>query len=576
MKKALIFMLFCLVIAAQAAPMIGRVKIHSHDEIARLSQLGFSIYSDEVKGWVDLALQDEDLLRLQQLGYSVENLTPLPQTANTDIDPEYHTYEELTAELHTLAAQYPTLCKLDSIGRATQFPRAMWSVKLSDNVQTEEDELAALFVGTHHASEVMGMETLLYMINYFLTNYGVNTQITNWMNNYEIFFIPLVNPDGHYAVTSGIDLYWRKNARDIDNDSVYYEFQGGTWWTDDHEGIDPNRNYDWYWNLGGSSDPWAYDYRGTGPLSEGEIQAVTTLGRQQRVVCGFSFHSYGEVVIAPWTFQGQPAPDQDVLNSIATGLANSLIKDNGQHFTWYADEGRQGYCPNWFYGYAGAIFYDVEFNPYPVFIPPGSQLQERCQRYMQGPMYMIGRMAGPGITGHVTNANTGQPLFARVEIQGRISSQVRPRYTEPQYGRFTRLLNNGAYTVFATKAGYHTARIQNVVVNNTLTQLDIQLTPTDQIVDESMAVDLEPGCGFSVLRSSGGTVDFELDLLQAERISLKIYDLLGREVATVFDGYREEGKQSVTFSASQFSSGVYFARLSGESLNVARKFVVVR
>ncbi|GEM_PF-5600970 len=45
-------------------------------------------------------------------------------------------------------------------------------------------------------------------------------------------------------------------------------------------------------------------------------------------------------------------------------------------------------------------------------------------------------------------------------------------------------------------------------------------------------------------------------------VSLKIYDLLGREVATLVEGELSAGEHSVVFSAKDLSSGVYFYRLS--------------
>ena len=45
-----------------------------------------------------------------------------------------------------------------------------------------------------------------------------------------------------------------------------------------------------------------------------------------------------------------------------------------------------------------------------------------------------------------------------------------------------------------------------------------------------------------------------------ERVSLKVFDLLGREVATLVDDIREPGWHSVTWQADAFPTGVYFYR----------------
>ena len=46
------------------------------------------------------------------------------------------------------------------------------------------------------------------------------------------------------------------------------------------------------------------------------------------------------------------------------------------------------------------------------------------------------------------------------------------------------------------------------------------------------------------------------------RVTLKVFDLLGREIATLVDGRVQAGSHSVTWNAASFVSGVYFARLS--------------
>lgn len=43
--------------------------------------------------------------------------------------------------------------------------------------------------------------------------------------------------------------------------------------------------------------------------------------------------------------------------------------------------------------------------------------------------------------------------------------------------------------------------------------------------------------------------------------SLRVYDLLGREVATLFDGVRQPGNYGATFDGKELASGVYFVRL---------------
>ncbi len=61
-----------------------------------------------------------------------------------------------------------------------------------------------------------------------------------------------------------------------------------------------------------------------------------------------------------------------------------------------------------------------------------------------------------------------------------------------------------------------------------------------------------------------------------EWITLKVFDLLGNEVATLVNGQREGGKYSVGFDASSLASGVYFYRLQAADLVRTKHLVVVK
>ncbi len=56
------------------------------------------------------------------------------------------------------------------------------------------------------------------------------------------------------------------------------------------------------------------------------------------------------------------------------------------------------------------------------------------------------------------------------------------------------------------------------------------------------------------------TTTIQFSLPQAGDVTLKIYNLLGEEVKTLVDEYKEIGKHSVQFNASQLASGIYFYR----------------
>ncbi|MFN0157029.1 MAG: T9SS type A sorting domain-containing protein [Bacteroidota bacterium] len=66
------------------------------------------------------------------------------------------------------------------------------------------------------------------------------------------------------------------------------------------------------------------------------------------------------------------------------------------------------------------------------------------------------------------------------------------------------------------------------------------------------------------------------DLPEANRVAIIVYDVLGKEVATVANGYFETGYHSANFDAASLASGVYLYRLTAGSHIEIRKMVVMR
>jgi hypothetical protein len=76
------------------------------------------------------------------------------------------------------------------------------------------------------------------------------------------------------------------------------------------------------------------------------------------------------------------------------------------------------------------------------------------------------------------------------------------------------------------------------------------------------------------------TTTIRYELPQAAHVTLKIYNVLGQEVATLVDGLQDAGYRSIVWNAANVSSGVYFYRITAvagtTTFTDVRKMLVVK
>jgi hypothetical protein len=57
---------------------------------------------------------------------------------------------------------------------------------------------------------------------------------------------------------------------------------------------------------------------------------------------------------------------------------------------------------------------------------------------------------------------------------------------------------------------------------------------------------------------------------------LKVYNILGQEVAQLLNGQLNPGSYSATFDATRLGSGVYFYSLTGNNVNITKKMMLIK
>jgi hypothetical protein len=228
--------------------------------------------------------------------------------------------QTLYEEMQSLAASRPDLVKPEVVGHSVNGVPIL-ALKVTKDARTTPDgqRPAVLYNATQHAREWITPETIRRFAHLFVDNYstpGDTTQadahdgddlggeagaltkgeITRLVNTNELWFLIVANPDGYDFTFTPDNRLWRKNLREIN----------GVPGTQVDDGVDPNRNFPTNWgydNEGSGATSTSETYRGTGPASEPETQAMDGLLKRIGFEFQVNYHSAAELLLYPFGVQ---------------------------------------------------------------------------------------------------------------------------------------------------------------------------------------------------------------------------------------------------------------------------------
>jgi len=106
--------------------------------------------------------------------------------------------------------------------------------------------------------------------------------------------------------------------------------------------------------------------------------------------------------------------------------------------------------------------------------------------------------------------------------------------------------------------------------------LVVQTGTATAVEDDGTAVPKEFSLQQNYPNPFNPSTTIRFSLPRKERVTLKVFDVLGREVATLFDEERPAGEHSVVFDAKSLTSGVYFYRIQTDNEVRSRKLLLLR
>ena len=401
-----------------------------------------NVYKNEVYAY---ALQHE-LDVFKEMGYTLQFLnkqipkslnmaTNVAEMENWDRYPTYEVYRQI---MKNYESDYPSICKLDSIG-TTPDGRKLYVLRITDQINEEENEPEFFYTSTMHGDETTGYVLMLRLIDSLLSNYHNEAAIHNLINEIDLYINPNANPDGTYAggnhTVSGAT---RSNGY-----------------------ADINRDF---------PDPRA----GANSPYQTETQSMMDFAEQHHFVMSANFHGGAEVMNYPWdtwyTSENLHA-DTDWFELVCTDYVTtarleksdymtSVTSDGVTHgATWYkVAGGRQDYMNYWHQCREVTVELSVAkllgteyLNDY------WNYNKQSLINYMKESLY--------GIRGTVLTESL-EPINAMIRIinhdEDDDSSMI---FTDPSVGNYHRLIEPGTYDLIAHANGFINDTIYNVQVN---------------------------------------------------------------------------------------------------------------
>jgi hypothetical protein len=392
--RKIIVALLVLISFALAQDMIVRVYAPNWQDLEKISpKYDLDIASARANEYYDIVADHNVLMQIRGSGLPYEIIVFSIAHIKEQVRADYLSYTEVNDSLQQMVQNYPSLCKLDSLPIPTYQGNWMYGVKISDNVYVEEDDEPGFLIdGLHHSREWACIPTVLFFADSMLKAYGTVGNITDIIDNTELYCFPIINADGYL-----------------------YDYPSANWWRKNREpfggsiGTDPNRNYagctselegEW-----GAVDDGKASHRPASDLFSGayansgdETRALTLYVEDHFCNANMSYHSHGEMLMWPWGWKAEHSPDSALYTHFGNNAADLIQRLGSGYYargpiaiTIYPVSGSS---VDWFYGwsrYVGGVAnlsFIVELGT--SFYQPVSQLDHIIHQNFKALEYLAG------------------------------------------------------------------------------------------------------------------------------------------------------------------------------------------
>lgn len=477
------------------------------------------------------------------------------EMANWDRYPTYSVYQQM---MQDFAANYPNICRLESIG-TSQNGRDISVLKITDNPDVDENEPEFFYTATMHGDELVGFVLTLRLADYLLSNYGTNSQVDNLVNNVEIWINPDANPDGtYYGGNNNVSGSRRYLANDVD----------------------PNRNF-----------PDPFEDHPDGSAWAQETIDMMNFADAHHIVISANMHSGAEVVNYPWDAWRSVAgvwpnidppmgvnrlhPDDDWWQLVSWEYANSANYFSGVYNDITESYEEVVFGADW-YPAAGTrqdyMTYHKNGREFTLELSDSKQLDSNLLptywNYNDEALLLYMEQVTYGIHGIITDSVTGDPIEAKVEITSHDDAISFVNSALP-VGDYHRPIHAGTYDVTYSKTGYD-SQTHSISLSNYETFIkDVALHPTGVGVAENELFN-------QVQIVPNPVIDHTIILninQPMEHMGLQIWNDMGKLLYK--NNFENVASGRMQIEDIQLASGVYILQLSNDKAKASKKLIVL-
>jgi len=469
---------------------------------------------------------------------------------------KYPTFSAYVNQMKYWAQTYPQLCDLDTLGFTANNKHVLLSLRVTKDLAKTNGRAKYLLTSTIHGDETVTYMMELHTIDTLLSSYGKDQRLTKLLDNVDMYFCPLLNPDATYF---GGD----NSVQSAQRNSVTDKF-------------DLNRNNPCFC---GTTN---HDKYGLYTKTALETKAMQVL--HNKYYFNFISDDHGGIAAIFWPYACVPkdCPDLDWSKWVCKRFADQVHKDcnNNGYFTSAGGDGIGHWYTEMYQAHGTRVDFQSYYGRGKAFGPETSvqkilaesELDSRW-RHLKEAYFQYMELLYTGVQGFVTDSITKQPIY-KVKMGHNEDFDNSEVFTD-SLGFYLRFSKKGTFTLSFSATGYKTKTFANFAITDYTKKypLDVELCPLNVNTTTQSSNPLKDA--ITVIPQRNGIRITAGALRQNAEVG--IYAISGKLVRTLrVDKSAQAIWDGTSNMGETVQNGCYAVKIRNNNATISRSFILNR